>query len=491
MALGARVLLQRFKSFQREVNLPSDAQNIEESGEGFVLAGKRETLPKLLTSLIAESSKWEGQGPYRTRFLEFLPLAHLLAGEEPCSKLRIELLESGVRVLLSGVDDSEGRLKGIVNPISKKKKKRKQKKQDGSEPMELGMLRLLVCSAIADWGGEVVLAQSLSGADAEAISVSEDGLQWGQASLEPSTFLIHFSPGKKAFSIEQLREKIHRDFAEHCFEDKVEVLVDGTFYGLQYKVCDQSQDDSLVSVGLWASTEGEKKARADQIALGQSFAQLDETGVKRRELTFQTFRVGTTKKGKLKPGASADSIVHFAHLESPQQSQTIWTWKGLEVGRQTWQLQPQELVMTMLSEVSVSEWKQGGPRFDPEIASKRKNDLATGFQKSLERMVEEYNGYSPSLDRSTMGCWFMLVLSSLALGGIVAPFLTSRLAGALSAIMALLLVAAEYRFRHAKRYAIGKSLERLALDWEEKGADLWPSTVVKPNGKPMSLEETP
>ena len=105
-------------------------------------------------------------------------------------------------------------------------------------------------------------------------------------------------------------------------------------------------------------------------------------------------------------------------------------------------------------------------------------------------MVLEYNNYSPSIERSTLGCWFMLILSALALGGVAAPFMGSQVASGLSAVFALLLIGAEFRFRYARRYAVGRSFERLVARWE-KTEDLWLTALLSPNGEKLNFEETP
>ena len=92
------------------------------------------------------------------------------------------------------------------------------------------------------------------------------------------------------------------------------------------------------------------------------------------------------------------------------------------------------------------------------------------FLSALTAMVAEYNAYSPGVDGSTLGCWGLLGLASVAGGGMLAPILGSYVGLGLALFSSVGLMGAEYRYRHRERFTIGQSLSALVAE-SQKLAD--------------------
>ena len=448
------------------------------------MAGKREPLISEFAEIADEQARRRREkSPFRTFFLDFLPLAHLLGCTE---SVALAFSDQGVRVLFTGVDKNADWLKETLKRFAAQPLPENSLSEDG-------FFSSIICSALGMWGGEVVVGCASADSDSpvEAVSIKSHGYQWGQAGLLPGTFLMQFLPDLERVDLKALEEKVQLDFFHHCLEDRLLVTCGTTVHGLSGPAFTAAGSQAELSVGLWAVVHPQKEENRFQI--GRSFSGGADSAVKRRELSYRTFRTGIVPEPSGEPPGSCRSVVYFDYDESPRRSSLIWTCYGVEVGHRHWTLRGHRLGVRVVTHVpELSGWSCGCPEFAVERLEQQSEALSEDFQKAFERMVLEYNAYSPSIERSTVGCWFMLVLTALALGGVAAPFMGSQLASGLSAVTALLLIGAEFRFRYARRYAVGKSFEKLAASWEKgKAKELWSSAVLAPNGEQITPGETP
>jgi len=463
----------------------NEKPEITDSAENFLVAGKRQPLAPDFAEIATERARIRREkSPYRTFFLDFLPLAHLLCAGEVKGELSIDFSSTSVRVLLSGVERPAEWLREAVEGFAVQ--------PAGNDGLgEANFFSSVLCSALGEWGGEVVIAHSTNESDptVAALSLNSQGYQWGRVSLPGGSLLMQFFPQQGKVDMEALKEKLHSDFYHHCLEDRLLVTCDGIVYGLSGPAFTAAGAQVELSVGMWAVVNS--KEEENRLAIGRLFHSTSRSAVERRELSYGTFRTGIIPSPNDHAPTRCRTVVYFDYDESPRTSRTVWSWNGVEVAHRDWNLQDHRLGVRVITETpQLAGWTNGCPELSLESLEKQTASVREDFQEALQHMVLEYNNYSPSIERSTLGCWFMLILSALALGGVAAPFMGSQVASGLSAVFALLLIGAEFRFRYARRYAVGRSFERLVARWE-KTEDLWLTALLSPNGEKLNFEETP
>jgi len=253
-----------------------------------------------------------------------------------------------------------------------------------------------------------------------AVRITRDSVKWGGAKLEANSFLIQFEPGEAVSDIlTRLRSQVN------C--DKLEVVCNGLIPAFW-------PDSVVTRLGVWAvlTKDGEG------IPLGRTFASLGPDGVERNEIGDLTFRKGVVGAGARE---FASTVAVFSRFERPRTSLAVELADGVEVSRTELGWAPQNVSVTLFYTES--------------------SELGDDLRVTLERMVEEYNAYQPSLGSGTLGCWFLVALFGFGAGGLMAPMTGSMTAGVIGFFCSLFLLLADWRNRREARYRVGRGLEIL------------------------------
>ena len=420
-----------------------------DSNGAFTEAGK-EAVEKVGECLRGRPGSW-------------LLLAVQLANSWHAKSLALKLFPRTVQMEFTAVGDQRDWLDELLPEL-----------REGRIPedLESELAVKMLWSALSQEADSLVLvAGGEQAQQSRAVRVGLKGSQIGEARLAPHTFLVQIGfqkPLGQEYSEQLLRQL-------HLFACSDRTLVTGqreidSFFPLSMRRPgeDPDYDERVLEVGLWAMTgEGEGPA----IHLGRSFADLSADGVKRRELTSGVFRTGLVGGKPAENELAARSVVCFTHHLLPSPSRIVWLSNGVEVAHQALELEEQPLAVTVYKEVPQGlDWDIAHSHFKPlkKLFKPMLKEVSEDLGEALQAMVGEYNKYSPGMDGATLGCWTFLILGCLAAGGVAAPFLGSKLAAPLSLFLALLLVRAEYRFRHKERYAVGQGLKFLAEELEAK-----------------------
>ncbi len=356
-----------------------------------------------------------------------------------------------------------------------------------SQDLPTRVVQETLWSALAQFGGPVVLAASgPAGQEVKAVRLAQEASEWGQATLDPMSFLIQISSADDR--IKNLQSAMISELKLYSCSDRTVVSCGHelrSFVPLSPRNQEEAPlaDEPLV-LGLWAFPG------KGSIPLGRSFEKLDAESIQRQELTFGIFRSGLIASEKSTQKTRASTVVVFTHHERPTPSVLIWLASGVEVAQQPLDLPCQRLAVTLYREAPEGYFR-GWDEFpvaegDFEALKEDLDEVGPALTQALEVMVREYNGYSPGIEVSTLGCWSLLCLSSLALGGMIAPVLGSKLALIAGIVLAVGLVWTEFRFRHKKRFAIGQGLKLLVESLEEKGdKPIWTSRLTTVRGQPI------
>jgi hypothetical protein len=436
-----------------------------ESSGSFTTAGK-EVVEKIGRCLLRDSTSW---------VLLIVQAANLWQAE------RVKFsFANGIRVDITGVGDKREQLETLVPLLLS---------GEISSDSSLSVLQKAVWSALAQAKGSAVLAASgATGEEPRAVRLGLSETLWGQAKLERNSFLLHIEPADSDY-LKRLQEQIVKQLERYVCSDRTAVLC-----GREIKAFlplsprrdwEENHQESGAAIGLWAWGDPN-----GGIPIDRSFRGLDACGMDRKELTFGVFR--TCLEGK---STTARSVVAFTHHLRPIPSRAVWLWQGTEVAHHDLIWKPDTMAVTLYLEAPEDiVWDISQRRFRWEERLSEQLDAGSNdIKPSLERLVKEYNGYSPKVEGATMGCWTILLLSSLALSGLAAPFVGSRPALVIGAIVGLLMILSEFRYRHRTRFALGHGLKRLALSIEESAdTRLW-KDVMTVEGEPWasSPEDSP
>lgn len=344
-------------------------------------------------------------------------------------------------------------------------------------------LRLL-WSALANATGSVILAASGVSEDA-SVSALEVGLEVSrprQAELPPGRFLLQCE-------FKQPEPALFREFVLFSCSDRTRVSCHREVPSFvpsatQREAVSRGSAEKETVLGLFAMP-GEGKSA---IPLGRSFDTLDVTGMRRHELTFGVFRTALLGPKNAGSFLAARSVIVFSVQPSETLSRLVWLKDGVVIAASRLTLNARRLTVTVYRELPDDlDWDLGGLQFSYRLEEfePRLREAADDIRAGLALLVKEYNEYSPGIDGQTVGCWSVLALSTLAGGGLLAPFLGSYLAGGASLLTALGLMRAEFRHRHRERYAIGEELIALVgqLDNVERGSLIedrlfWPGETL-------------
>lgn len=404
-----------------------------------------------------------------------------LANAWQAERISFTFPAESIRVELRGVGDRREWLGDCVAEL-----------QSGtvSKDPDTSLVQKALWSALAHTKGSMVLVSSGAKKNerATAVRLGLDSSQWGGASLEPNGFVIQLSPADPSKFLAEFCPQMLKDLDTYSCSDKtlvtcgreVAAFVPISPRGQSKKA--QESDEGGLHLGVWAFATDEEPG----IPLGRSFAKLDAQGLKKRELTFGTFRTGLVTEDSQNKSQARSVVVFTYHLYDVP-SRIVWLDRGVEVAHHALTWPAQRLAVTVYRELPKDvtwdishrafQWKKG-----------LKNHLKSGMKDvdtAFQLMVGEYNRYSPGIEGSTLGCWTLLALCSVGFAGVVAPVMGSQLALAFGVVLALGLMRAEYKYRYRKRYAIGHSLKALAeiLD-NKKDKILFKTERMFPNGDP-------
>jgi hypothetical protein len=435
-----------------------------DSSGTFTTAGK-EVVEKIGRCLLEDSISW---------VLLIVQAANLWeAGQVRFS------FSGGIRIHMSDVGDQREWLQKFVPRL--------MSGEVCQEP-RVSVMQKAVWSALAQTKGSAVLAASgEDGEEPRAVRLGLSETIWGQARLEANSFLLQIEPADSE-CLKRLEEKIVKHLERYVSSDRTLVLC-----GREIKAFlplsprrdwENDHKEPGVAIALWAWGDEE-----GGIPVGRSFAGLDSNGMERKELTFGVFRTCLVDKAE-----KARSIVAFTHHTRPIPSRAVWLWQGTEVGHHDFDWEPDTLAATLYLEAPedvVWDISQRQFRWEERLAEQL-DEATKDLLPSLESLIDEYNDYSPAVEGSTLGCWTMLLLSSLALGGLAAPLMGGRAALVVGAVVGLLMILSEFRYRHRERFSLGHGLRRFVTvlgDGSDRGYVKDPMQV---DGEPWGpTPETP
>lgn len=354
------------------------------------------------------------------------------------------------------------------------------------------LLQKAVWSGLAHTQNAVVMVASgkTSVEPVRAVRLGLETTEWGSASLPPNSFLLQFTPVEGEAYFHKFGRALITEFEQYCCSDRTLITWGekeiSSFVPLSPRNGGIDALHQELVLGVWALAR--KDSLTAGIPLGRSFAKLDAAGFKRQELTFGTFRTGLLDQsagGK----DTARTVVVFTHHLEVTPSRIVWLSNGVEVGHQSFIWEPGELAVTLYLELPDDlSWDLSQQKFCwdeklVEVLERGCEDLPT----ALEAMVTEYNSYAPAVGGSTVGCWILLALGALALGGVMSPLIGSKIALFLAVLLASGLMRAEIIHRHRKRYAVGQSLKQFAeFLAQSKGRRLWLEGQMFPDGTKYS-----
>ena len=428
-----------------------------DSSGSFTTAGK-EVVERIGRCLLQDSTSW---------VLLIVQTANLWQAE------RVKFsFANGIRVEFSGVEDKRDWLDDFVSRLLSG--------QLADEP-GVWVLQKAVWSALAQAKGNAVLAASGKQGEPKAVRLGLSETLWGQARLEPESFLLHIEPDDENY-VKRLQEEIVARLDRYVSSDRTRVFckfeIDAFLPISPRREWDQSRKQRGLPIGLWAWGDP-----AGGVPIGRSFGRLDFSGMERKELTFGTFR--TCLVGK---ATTARSVVAFTHHACAVPSRAVWLWQGTEVAHHDFDWESDRLAVTLYVEAPLDiVWDISQRRFRWEERMAEQLDVASAdIKPSLEKLVEEYNSYIPRVEGSTIGCWAILMLSCLALSGLAAPFVGPRPALLVGAVLGICSIVSEFRYRHRERYTVGHGLKRLASTLERtEGSRLW-RDVMGVDGEPWT-----
>ncbi|MFA5504969.1 MAG: hypothetical protein WC314_03605 [Vulcanimicrobiota bacterium] len=375
-----------------------------------------------------------------------LPLVQV-ANLWQAGEVRVEF-EGGLKVEIRGAGDRREWLEGFVERL--------RAEEVSPDPGEAALQKAVRASL--DKGLKKVVLAAAGPADQEprAVRLEASKTLWGQARLEPESFLLLLElPGPLPA---KLPETLQQGLERYCCSDRTRV-----FCGPEIKAFRRPEPG--LSVGLWAWAD-EKGG----VPLGESFKGVDEQGLARNELTFGTFR--TCLMGKGVAGSSARSVLTLTQHKKPVPSRAIWLWQGTRIAHHDFDWPCDTLALTLF--LAAPKDTVGDPLCREDRMEELLEQACRDIQPSLEMLVGEYNRYTPRIERSTMGCWTLLLAGSLALAGVAAPWLGGKLAFWLGGLTGVALIVYEYRSRHRERYSVGRGLQRLLEAVEDsQGQRVW------------------
>lgn len=424
------------------VEQASEVGEFDSSG-GFTSAGRR-LIKKIGTCLLPRPTAWT-------------LLAVQLANRWRAESLRFRLEGKVLQLEYRGVGDKREWLEGLLPGLSSGELAADEEQRTAQK---------LLWSALAQAAESIVVVSSgATEADGVvAVEVGVSSLKRGGAKLEPGRFLLQLELAES--DTQALAESLKAELHLYSCSDRTLVTFHSeidSFFPLSTRRPQETgaRQDRGLALGLWAipldSADG-------GVVLGRSFSSLDSSGVQRRELSFGVFRTGLLGGKPAQKDLAARTVVVFTHHLRPLPSRLVWLRHGVEVAHQPLSLPASRLAVTLYREVPDGlRWDVSGLyfRWEADLMSEGLAQAREDFLTALTAMVEEYNQYSPGVDGSTLGCWSLLGLASIAGGGMLAPILGSYVGLGLALFSSVGLVGAEYRYRHRERFTIGQSLSAL------------------------------
>lgn len=424
------------------VEQASEVGEFDSSG-GFTSAGRR-LIKKIGHCLLPRPTAWT-------------LLAVQLANRWRAESLRFRLEGGVLQLEFRGVGDKRDWLEGMLAGLTSGELAADEEQQTAQK---------LLWSALAQAAQSiVVVASGASEADAVvAVEIGVSSLKRGGAQLLPGRFLLQLelAAGHTQALAESLKAELHlyacSDRTLVTFHSEID-----SFFPLSTRRSDEpgARQDRGLALGLWALP---LESDSGGVLLGRSFSSLDSSGISRRELSFGVFRTGLLGGKPALQNLRARTVVLFTHHQRPLPSRVVWLRHGVEVAHQSLSLPSSRLAVTLYREVPDGlRWDVSGLYFqwDAALMSAELVQAREDFLAALAAMVKEYNHYSPGVDGSTLGCWGLLGLASIAGGGMLAPVLGSYVGLGLALFSSVGLMGAEYRYRHRERLTIGQSLSAL------------------------------
>jgi hypothetical protein len=382
-----------------------------------------------------------------------------------------------IRVELTGLEDKSQLLEETVGLLHSGHR---------APSTETSLLCTLIASALVQTEGAVVLAASgRAGEPVNALKLGLDVTERGSTNLEPGRVVLHITPKAPAIYLKEFGEAMVLGLNRRTCSDRTRVRCGQELSSFVPISLPAPEEAEPLSLGIWAFPA--ERDAVSAIRLGKTFSKLDSEGMRRQELTFGVFRTGLVGSKEAADKSQARHVVTFTHHLVKTSSRVVWLWNGVEVAYQNLLLPQQFLAVTSYLEAPPDcVWDTARTHFRWQDSMSDTLEGATkDLHQALELMVREYNNYSPGFDLSTLGCWTLLAISAVALGGALAPFMGSQLALLFGCIIGLLLIRAEFRHRHKERFSIGHGLKLLAESLEQKPTEpLWDTSLQLWDSKP-------
>lgn len=354
------------------------------------------------------------------------------------------------------------------------------------------VLAQLTYSFLSQAGGSVLLSSGPS----QAVWLSTSDSTWGAARSASGCFVFEAHPEQPESYFSKYRYSMERHLEYFCCSDRSRVFCVeeiASFLPISPRLTkgrDRGQDNEVgYSLAAWGFP-----AEGDGIPLGETFARLDNDAMASNELSFGSFRVGLLGANK-HLRETADQVICFTHHARPTPCRAVWLWHGTEVAHQDLAFAERQLAVTLYLPLPEQiEWDFIGSQFPwhPQLGER----LDEGCQKlrpALETLVREFNTYSPGVDLRTVGLWVAILLTFLALAGLLAPLLGTKMALGFGILGGLLSIIGEFRGRAKLRWSIALSLQQLADELVNTpvGAKMWRHQLCHPWGEPFIAQDSP